>query len=149
MSISKTNPPSEPVSVEDPPGYLERAVFWIKYSVCHVTREDGDTIFKNRLLEQIKNHMICPTVLEQQFVRLVPKLERSRVFEDLGKKKPLSARDRFLNWIWRDLALQRKRYREIGKEMARQNPYLLAPSLERELSKKTPSTSCECVSFPS
>ncbi len=144
MSIPKVDSTCAPVPAEEERGYLERAVFWMKYSVFHVAEEKSETFFKKRLLAQLKDQVLCPTVLRRQFDRFVPKPERYATFENLGKKNPLGVRDRILNRIWRDDSGIRRCYRKIGKEMARQNPYLLAPCLEGVLA-----TSCEASSFPS
>jgi len=152
VSIPKVSPTCAPVPIEEERGYLERAVYWMKYSVFHVARDDSETLFKQRLLEQLKTQVLCPTVLRRQFDRYVLKEQRYETFENLGKKNPLGVRDRFLNWIWRDDRAVRKHYREIGREMARQNPYLLAPSLEKALSEdpnRLDSTSCGTSSIPS
>ena len=135
MSISKVNSPL----IEDPPGYLERFVFWFKYSVFHIAKEDSEKDLKARLIEQIKNQTLCPQVLLIQFNRFVSKTERQIAFENLGRKN-IGIQDRILNWIWRSQASERKHYLEIGKEMARQNPYLLALTFERALSKEP----CQC-----
>ena len=92
--------------------------------------------------------MICPVVLFRQFERHVVPSQRIGIFERLGKQCPLSYKDRVWNWIFRDEAQINRRYREIGKNRAMKNPYLLAPALINVLSSPDDWQTCQCPSNP-
>ena len=116
---------------------MSRQIFHLKIST-------SEQLFKERLVEGINKKMVCPIVLFRQFERYVAKSQRNEIFEQLGKKRPLSYKDRMWNWIVRDASQIKQRYREIGKMMATKNPYLLAPDLIKALSTQDNGQTCQC-----
>jgi len=128
----------------EPPGYLERGVQWMSRQIFHLKISTSEQLSKERLIEGINKKMVCPTVLFRQFERYVVNSQRLDIFEQLGKKRPLSYKDRVWNWIVRDAPQIKQRYREIGKIMAMKNPYLLAPSLIKALSTQDDWQTCQC-----
>ncbi len=128
----------------EPPGYLERGVQWMSRQIFHLKISTSEQLFKERLVEGINKKMVCPIVLFRQFERYVAKSQRNEIFEQLGKKRPLSYKDRMWNWIVRDASQIKQRYREIGKMMATKNPYLLAPDLIKALSTQDNGQTCQC-----
>lgn len=77
-----------------------------------------------------------PSMVFRHFEQFVSPLKQAKIFERLGKEADLSYRDLALNRLWRDSQAQLLRYREIGMEEARLNPYRLAPYLEKAIRKK-------------
>jgi len=129
----------------EPPGYVESAVQWLGRKILHVKylsdeeierqdRIDKINRKKQNLIDKINQKQICPNVLLKQFVIHVPRIEQTQILEKLGRSAPLSYKDRLWNCFFRDEMQIKRRYCEIGKSLAMQNPYLLASSLVRALS---------------
>jgi hypothetical protein len=128
----------------EPLGYLEKGVQWVANRLLRIRFPSAEDSFKIWLVDQIRSSTLCPAVLINQFNRYVPRTQRQEVYEQLGKNSPLPIKDKVLNWIWRNDSEIARRYREMGQMSARQNPYLLAPSLEKALLAKANRRGCEC-----
>jgi hypothetical protein len=141
MSVEPTQKSQPPSSIEEEPGYVERGVQWLARTVFHFQAISREERVRKWLLDHLKNHTICPAVMIHQFQRRVTREERSEIFEKIGRQRPLSWQDRLLNRYWRDEWQAGKRFREMGREAVRQNPYLLAPRLEQVLKEPL---QCRC-----
>lgn len=89
-----------------------------------------DASFDIHLLDSLRIGSIAPPMVLKHFEQHFSPTKQAKIFESLGQKVPLSMRDRLISTLFR------ASYRDIGRDAAKHNPYLLAPYLERALTKK-------------
>lgn len=87
-----------------------------------------DFSFELQLLSGLRIGSIDSSMVLKHFQHNVPPAKQAKIFERLGREAALSFSYRVLSAL--------STYQEIGMHQARLNPYLLAPYLEKALSKK-------------
>jgi hypothetical protein len=91
--------------------------------------------FEKDLLRQLELETMPPDLLFRQFKRYTPSLKvQQKIFEKIGRKLPLSRTDRAISWIYSNTRMI-QRYRTMGENLAKNDPYLLAPFLRQALQK--------------
>jgi hypothetical protein len=131
----------------EPPGYVERVVQWFGRQILHLKIPSWEQLSHERMIDEIHNMTLCPTVLFRQFERHVVASQRLEIYEELGKNKHFSYKERAWNWIFSNPRQTRRRHRETGKMMAMKNPYLLAQNLIKALSAQNVNPGCQCHQF--
>jgi hypothetical protein len=95
-----------------------------------------DVSFEVALLDGVRKGFVAPARLINHFEKHVDSDSQDRIYENLGRERPLSYLDRTLNTLWRDAQAVLARYREIGRVEAKMDPYRVAVYLETELQRK-------------